>query len=390
VLWGVVKCLVLVTVLLQATASVAPAATTYYVSPTGSDAAAGTQDAPFRTINKADTVVAPGDTVRVLPGAYGPVTTFRAGTPTARIRYLSETRWAATIQADSTQRQAWNNYAAYIDVQDFEITAPNGNNAFVNRPPVAKGWGYDEFPSFVRVVGNHIHDVSTGHPTNCDGPVAVLFLGVGVEVSGNLIHDVAKCGFSTPSNPDDAYAIYGEMRGATIQNNIIYNTGTHGIVAWHAATEWVVSNNLVFKTGRAGMVLGSGEAGSTGPFDRSTVSNNIVIDPREACISEVGRTGSSNRYLNNMCFRPGPGKAFDIQTGSASGNVVGDPGLVDYRGDGSGDYRLQAGSSAIGAGTTMGAPATDFNGVAAGPESMWGRMCSRPRRRQLRCRRLPR
>src|SRR5262245_60201569 len=120
------KRLPVVLVFLHATASVAPAATTYYVSPAGSDSAAGTQEAPFRTINKADSVAAPGDTVRVLPGVYGPVTTFRAGTPTARIRYLSDTRWAAKIQSDSTQRQAWNNYAAYIDVQDFEITAPNG------------------------------------------------------------------------------------------------------------------------------------------------------------------------------------------------------------------------------------------------------------------------
>ncbi|MHA6526033.1 right-handed parallel beta-helix repeat-containing protein [Tessaracoccus sp. G1721] len=44
--------------------------TTYHVSPQGSDAAAGTQEAPFRTINRAAAVAMPGDTVVVHEGVY--------------------------------------------------------------------------------------------------------------------------------------------------------------------------------------------------------------------------------------------------------------------------------------------------------------------------------
>lgn len=42
----------------------------YFVATSGSDAAAGTMDAPFRTINRAAAVAQPGDTVRVRAGEY--------------------------------------------------------------------------------------------------------------------------------------------------------------------------------------------------------------------------------------------------------------------------------------------------------------------------------
>ena len=42
----------------------------YYVSPNGCDSAAGTIEAPFRTINRAASVALPGDTVRVREGVY--------------------------------------------------------------------------------------------------------------------------------------------------------------------------------------------------------------------------------------------------------------------------------------------------------------------------------
>ena len=42
----------------------------YYVSTLGCDQAAGTKDAPFRTINKAASIAVAGDTVRVYSGVY--------------------------------------------------------------------------------------------------------------------------------------------------------------------------------------------------------------------------------------------------------------------------------------------------------------------------------
>jgi len=43
---------------------------TYYVSPSGSDAASGTQDKPFATIQTAVNHLIPGDTLYVRAGSY--------------------------------------------------------------------------------------------------------------------------------------------------------------------------------------------------------------------------------------------------------------------------------------------------------------------------------
>ena len=74
-------------------------ATTYWISATGSDSAAGTSPSTaFATFGKADSVVVPGDTVRVLSGTYNTtVQTYTAGTLSARITWISDTKWGAKI-----------------------------------------------------------------------------------------------------------------------------------------------------------------------------------------------------------------------------------------------------------------------------------------------------
>ena len=49
---------------------VAAAATTYYVSPKGNDSWTGTQQRPWRTIQKAATAAPAGSTISVASGAY--------------------------------------------------------------------------------------------------------------------------------------------------------------------------------------------------------------------------------------------------------------------------------------------------------------------------------
>src|ERR1043166_9578920 len=74
------------------------AGTDYYVSPTGSDANAGTQAAPFKNITKAASAVIAGGTVHVRPGIYaGQFATTASGTAEARIRYVSDIKWSAKI-----------------------------------------------------------------------------------------------------------------------------------------------------------------------------------------------------------------------------------------------------------------------------------------------------
>ena len=69
-----------------------------YVSPNGSDTASGNSSAPFRTLARAAKATRAGTTVWVAPGNYagGIKTTFN-GTASARIYYVSTTRYGAKI-----------------------------------------------------------------------------------------------------------------------------------------------------------------------------------------------------------------------------------------------------------------------------------------------------
>src|SRR5690242_17632952 len=70
-----------------------------YVSPSGSDRNPGTQISPFATLEKADSVATPGTTIHVAPGTYimNGIYTRHSGTATARITFVSDTKWGAKL-----------------------------------------------------------------------------------------------------------------------------------------------------------------------------------------------------------------------------------------------------------------------------------------------------
>ena len=87
----------------------------YYVSPTGSDTAAGTKTAPFKTLARAaKAAIKPSTTVWVAPGTYaGGIKTTGNGSATGRIYWVSTTKWGAKIvpPASSTNKTAWTTAA---------------------------------------------------------------------------------------------------------------------------------------------------------------------------------------------------------------------------------------------------------------------------------------
>ena len=97
-LWVVVVAMVVMSQIGVVSAST----TTYYVSPSGSDSNPGIKDKPFKTFAKAEGMLRPGDTLRLLPGVYS---------ETLRVRYAQSTAdQPITITSDSAR--------AVIDMQN--------------------------------------------------------------------------------------------------------------------------------------------------------------------------------------------------------------------------------------------------------------------------------
>jgi pectate disaccharide-lyase len=327
----------------------------YYVSPTGNDNNEGSRAHPFATIQHAAKVVTPGATVHVLPGTYTqPVTVDADGTANARITFISDRTWEAKIATTGTT-DPWTTRADYIDIIGFDITSTGSRD------------GIENMGSFIRTIGNHVHDI----PGGCDS-----IGGSGIDDGKYTTHDddiignvVNNIGATYPKLCEYVHGIYHSTNGGHIINNISYDNAGCGINLWHAANATVVSNNLVFGNKEHGISIGTDTHNTDGDLgDHFIVSNNISINNALLGIRERKGVGPHNQYLNNMVYGNGDAPFGDegYNWPSAAGStdlhtITQNAQFVNYQSDGSGDYHLQATSRAIGAGTSLGAPSTDFN-----------------------------
>lgn len=326
----------------------------FYVSPNGSDSNGGSQSHPFATINKAASVAIPGTTIHVLPGTYSQtITTNTSGTATARITYISDVRGGAIITANADS--VWRNMGRYIDIIGFDIT---GSGARI---------GLLSYGSNVNIIGNHVHHIAG----NCSGSG-----GAGIDPYGSSAYDtniignvVNNVGSTYPTGCPYVHGIYDSAPGGHIWNNITYNNAGNGIITYHAATGVVIANNLSFANGEHGIGIGTSPSENGGVIgDNFIVANNISIYNSVYGITEdTEASGSHNHFLNNLVYgnRYAPFYLLGRTTSHGinnQGTITADPQLVNYQPDGSGDYHLKPTSPAIDAGTSIGAPATDFDG----------------------------
>lgn len=326
---------------------------TYYVSSSGSDKNNGSRAHPFATIQRAANLASSGITVDVLPGIYTtPLVTRKSGTATARITYVSDKRWGAEIKTTGV-RDSWLNGGDYVDVIGFDIT---GNGAI----------GINNQGSYVRIIGNLVHNI----PAACDsnggaGIDNANFAARDDDIIDNVVHDIGP--FTTCNT---VHGIYQSNLYGQIYNNISYRNAAWGIHLWHAANAVIVANNLVFANRRGGIAVGASDAPGGVMDDNTVVSNNIIIHNYGPAIEEYGNTGTHNRYLNNLVFANASG--IELQNGlTAQGTLTVNPGLVNYKVDGSGNYHLKAGSPCIDAGVRTNAPSTDFAGISRPQEGAY-------------------
>jgi hypothetical protein len=208
-----------------------------------------------------------------------------------------------------------------------------------------------------------VYDTATSIACTKNGGAGVnhaSYTSDGNYVIGSWIHDIG------PTECSFVHGIYLSQAGGKVFNNVVYRVAAWGIHTWHAATGVTIANNLVFAAGAprtgdgGGIVVGAGDDPPGVHASNSLVVNNVVIDSVVG-IGENGRLGPNNRYLNNLLHRNRT--ALELVTGTQAGTVVAAPMMVDYRADGTGDYRLTAASPGVDAGSEAGAPATDIDGI---------------------------
>jgi hypothetical protein len=329
----------------------------YYVSPTGSDTAAGTKAAPFKTLARAaKAAVKAGTTVWVAPGTYaGGIKTTASGTSTARIYWVSTTKWGAKIvpPSSSSNNNAWDNRGNYVSIIGFDVDGTNSGSGTKWTHGIYTGGSYG------MIQNNHIHHVARSVACTSAGGSAIgvdsYYHGVKTDIVSNVVNDIGPAGCTY------VQGIYVSTSG-TIKNNLVYRVGAVAIHLWHDATDVIITNNTVTSS-NFGMVIGGGDfyftsAGANNVY----VANNIVYDNKYG-ISEQGTTGKNNKYVNNLVFQ-NPSYNISLRNGLvATGTISSNPLFKAYsRTAATPDYHLTTSSPAIGRGTATNAYPTDLDG----------------------------
>jgi parallel beta-helix repeat protein len=316
----------------------------FYVSPSGNDSANGTAAHPWKTLEKAATMAAPGVTVHVATGDYwfgnSELKTEGSGTASARIRYVSDVRWGARLRSSKAGNSSvWWNKGDYVDMEGFDISG-------------AGAVGIYNEGSHTRIVGNHVHDIpAPGCPAN--GGAGIHdgnFRASDDDVIGNWVHDVGQYELPCPR----VHGIYHGNAGGHILNNVAFHNEGWGIHLWHAATGVTIAGNTVFSNGYGGIAIGADAAdfpGRGGKNDNTVVERNIVFQNGIVSgahgygIIESGAVGKKNRYVNNLVYRNLPAD-MKVESDHEWGTVHADPQFIDYRADGKGDYHVRPESPA--------------------------------------------
>jgi parallel beta-helix repeat protein len=257
-----------------------------------------------------------------------------SGSQQARIVFVSDTQWGAQVSGSGSSA-GWRNSGDYINVEGFDIAAPE----FV--------LGISNEGSYNQLIGNRVHDVGTAAGCQPGGAAIDSWNGTYSNHYADIIGNVILRTGVGPSCASFVHGIYVAHAGANVIKNVVSNASGYGIHCWHACTSIHVSNNTVFSNHQGGILIGAGDSPGGIVCDHSVVSNNITINNDGFGIREYEypgsrAIGSDNQFLNNNVYGNSRGNFSLLDQHVAVATVTSPAQFVNYRPDGSGDYHLRS------------------------------------------------
>lgn len=297
-------------------------------SPSGSDSAAGTEGAPFRTFRKLISVLQPGQYGCLRGGTYDEDPTIRvSGTPAAPITITSYPgEWATLYGRLSVEDQVTRVIVQHLTLDG--AGAPNDGSSKLPSPTV-----HGDNVAFVS------NEVTNRHTAIC---FAVGNEDHGraynVDIVGNRIHD---CGVLPPTNHQHGIYLHSPCC-ARVTDNWIHDNADTGLNLFPDADGNYFARNVVYGNGDNVSFAGRSKNGVCSSSDDNVFENNVLSHPRVrkniTSWSPCGRHGTGNVFRRN-CIYPA---TFEGPEGySLQNNLYVDPQYVNA---GAADFRLRPGS----------------------------------------------
>jgi parallel beta-helix repeat protein len=301
-----------------------------YASTAGSDAAAGSAAAPFRTVQKLSDSLAAGQTGCVQPGTYS---------EDLRVAHGGSQGSPVTIQSADPAQRATIVGRLYVTKSASDVVLQNlnlnGRNASNLPSPTVNA---------TRITFRN-DDVTNDHTGICfDLGNDDYGIAYDTVIDRNRIHD---CGVLPSTNMQ--HGIYVAVaRNTQITNNVIYDNADRGIQLYPDAQGTTIANNVIDGNGE-GVIFSSGElAGRTSSNNRvyrNVITNSLIRFNVEYYWGDL--IGQNNTVESNCVWNGKQGNVSDQVGFVATGTVTADPLYQDRAAK---DFRLRAGSPCAGFG----------------------------------------
>ena len=280
----------------------------YYVSPTGSDSAAGTMASPFATLGKANSAASAGDTIWVRGGTY-------------EVTSQIELSKSGTSDANRTKVWAYPGEKPVLDASKY-VTS----NRAVDVPVVlvTGSWmhlrGLEIANAKVGASGDHSYSLlRTKNASNNTFELLNLHHGFGpglfidTGTGGNLIlncdsHDnYDKDGSQGDGQNGDGFGVHYQMTGpsTTIRGCRAWNNSDDGYDYISQEVPVLTEGSFAMSNGRGSEGNGNGfKMGSSKTGIRHIVRNNVAWKNKAAGFY-ANHSSGGNTWLNNTSYANG-------------------------------------------------------------------------------------
>ena len=394
----------------------------YWVSPSGNDSNAGTQQAPWATPQHAANVVQAGDDVDILAGTYDGFNIPTSGTQSAPITFHAEpgaiidsvTTWGGANAGINASNQS------YIVIDGFTFTPQAGSAYWYSAVRLSGTPGNWVYGNVIENCTAQMRSVAAGD-TGSDADQLGLYMSwsnggkilnnivsgcwdssiyaanssLNYTISGNTVFNCGGNGIH--NNGDVGQGSPGINYNALIENNIIYNV-SFGIggqaISCDGVQNSTIQNNLIYNVHGKGISLYQVDA-ADGSKNDIVVNNTVVTASDGGSALRMVDNSTGNTVLNNILYSANPTSgSIDIESGDmvgltsdyniltsrvlSDGSNVGFSGWQSYGFDlhssdtatpaemfvnpSANNYQELSTSPTIGAGTSTDAPSTDIAG----------------------------
>lgn len=324
------------------TGSYATSAATYYVSPSGSDSAAGTSSAPWKSVTRAQTTAVAGDTVYIRGGTYSitkgvnscasqtdtvnAILLNKSGSTSKPINYVAYSGETPVFDfsgmKDNCRVKGFNISASWITLKGLELKGVpqgnnlnheswgvwiNGSNNVIERLNVHNIQGAGVFiqnGGYNLVLNTDSHDNYDPMTSNGAGQSAD---GFGAHIKAGYPGNVFR-GCRAWNNSDDGFDLINAYSSVTIENSWAWH---HGYLPG-TDTPVAAGNGNGFKLGGYGGVYVSGAP-------KHILRQSVAFNNKASGVY-ANHHPVANDYFNNTSYNNGTD--FNMLSISSSGGAT--------------------------------------------------------------------